>query len=392
MPSNPKLALAAKAVTVGAYAIAEKIRKPEPRTQNDVPISGAHVSNEWLTAVLCRDVPGAQVVSWNNPGGSSGTSERLALRVTYNDAGREAGLPTDLFTKTTTTYSQRMTMGGAGVLDGETKFYMNLRPKATMEAPKGYWGRADQKTFRSIAIMEDIAATKGARFVDATEPLSHEQLKDLVQNLARLHGALWQNPVLEGLRTPRNYIESTQVFLDIRKRCEVGMERAKAEIPPALYGQGDRLFKATVRSMEIAGDNLPHTALHGDAHVGQTYITAEGRMGLADWQACQRGCWAFDYAYLVNSACEPADRREWGKGLMELYLKQLAESGGPTLNFDDAWVTYRQQSFWPYAAWAFTIGRAWYQPKMQPVPACLAIVRRTAHAIADLDALGAIGL
>jgi len=53
-------------------------------------------------------------------------------------------------------------------------------------------------------------------------------------------------------------------------------------------------------------------------------------------------------------------------------------------------LSYRQQSFWPYTAWAFTIGRATYQPKMQPVDTCLAVVRRTAAAIDDLNAFDAL--
>jgi hypothetical protein len=389
---NAKLAFAGKAIKVGGYALAERVRPPVPLTRDDVPISGAHVTPQWLTEVLCRDAPGARVESFSNPGGSSGTSERVALRVSYNKAGRDAGLPIDLFTKSTASYSQRMTLGGAGVLEGETSFYMTLRAKTTMEAPKGYWGRADPHAWRSIAIMEDIVATKGARFVDATEPLSHEQVRDLVQNLARYHGELWASPALSGLSTPRTYIERTQAFLDIRKRCEVGMRRARAEIPTGLLGQEDRLFDATIRAMRIAGDEMPRTLLHGDAHVGQTYVTADGRMGLADWQGAQQGGWAFDYCYLVNSACEPEDRRRWERGLLELYIERLLEHGGPRLSFEDAWLAYRQQSFWPYTAWAFTIGRAWYQPKMQPVPACLAIIRRTAAAIDDLDAFAAVGL
>ena len=165
------------------------------------------------------------------------------------------------------------------------------------------------------------------------------------------------------------------------------MERAKDEIPASLYGQSDRIFDATVKAMDIATDEMPRTLLHGDSHVGQTYITADGRMGLADWHGTMQGGWAFDFAYLVNSACEPEDRRRWQEGLMQLYLERLAEHGGEAPDFDDAWLAYRQQCFWPYTAWAFTIGRAFYQPEMQPVPTCLAIVRRTAAAIDDLDAL-----
>jgi hypothetical protein len=285
---NAMLQLLTKTATVGGYAVAEKIKPPVPRTADDVPISGSKVTTEWLTAVLCRDVPGARVVAFENPGGSSGSTERVGLRVRYNDAGRQTGLPTELFTKGAENFRQRMLTGGGGVIEGEVHFYRGLRDKTTAEAPRGYWAAADPRSWRSIAVMEDIATTRGARFIGPTERLTREQMHDLVRMLAHLHGDLWQ--------------------------------------------------------------------------------------------------------YCVNSACEPADRREWERTLMEAYLESLAEHGGDAPSFDDGMLAYRRQSFWPFIAWAFTIGRAWYQPEMQPVDRCKAIIRRTASAIEDLDSFGAMGL
>lgn len=386
---NPKLWLAGKAASVAVQIGREKLTRPVARTSRDVPVSGARVSRQWLTEVLCRDTPGAEVLSFTTPGGSSGSSERVALRVTYNDIGTHAGLPTALFTKATASFRQRMLQGGAGVLAGETRYYMDFRPHTDMEAPYGHWAATDPASWRSITVLEDIVESKGARFVEPTDPLTGDQVRDLVQNLARYHGPFWNNPAIKDLRTPRDYIASASDFLDIRRRCEVGMQRAQSVIPPALLGQSDRIFEATVRAVAVASQQ-PRTLLHGDPHVGQTYITGEGRMGLTDWQCTMQGSWAFDYAYLVNSACEPEDRRAWGSDLLRLYLDALVEHGGPALDFDDAWLAYRQQAFWPYTAWAFTIGRAAYQPEMQPVATCLAIITRTAAALADLDALDAV--
>jgi hypothetical protein len=389
---NPKVQLVGKAALVGWHALTEKFRPPAPQTRDDVPISGAHVTVEWLNDVLCRDVPGAKVISFSNPGGSSGTSERVALRVEYNEEGGQAGLPTELFTKATTSFQQRMLLGGAKVLEGEPVFYTELREKSTVEAPHGYWGNVDPVSWRSIVVMEDIAKTRGATFMEATTGFTREQIGDLVDGLARLHGALWGDPAIKRLRTPVDYLWVTSQFLDIRRRCEVGMERARDVIPPRLLGQADRLYEGTIRAMRIATDEMEHTLLHGDAHAGQTYMTRDGRMGLADWQCVQRGGWAFDFSYLVNSSLEPEDRRAWHQGLLEDYLASLQKHGGPDISYADAELAYRQQSFWPYTAWAFTIGRAAYQPKMQPVPTCLAIVRRTATAIDDLDAFAAVGV
>lgn len=389
---NPKLKLAGRAAVVAAIGVAERLRPPTVVHRDQVPISGAHATPEWLTSVLCRDTPGAEVVAVEFPGGSSGTSERVAIRVTYNEAGAAANLPRDVFTKATKSFRQRMILGGADVLHGETRFYTGLRNKTTVEAPLGYWGKVDPVSWRSIAVMEDIAVTKGAKFWDPTKPFTREQITDLVGELARLHAPLWGDPDISCLNTTAEYIENTSKFLDIRKRCEVGMRRARDVIPAALLGQHDRLFDATVRSMHIAAHDMPRTLLHGDCHAGQTYMTGDGKMGIGDWQVIQQGGWAFDFSYLVNSGCEPHDRRAWQDSLVREYITTLRELGGPAIGFDDAMLAYRQQSFWPYAAWAFTIGRAAYQPKMQPVDFCLAIVGRTAAAIDDLDSFAAVGV
>lgn len=387
---NPKLRLAKKAAVVGVHSLVEKFRPPPLSTSEHVPTSGADLNVDWLTAVLCHDTPGARVVSFSTAHASSGTSERLALRVQYDANGSAADLPTALFTKSTKHFRQRMTLGGAGAINGESQFYTRLRPKAEIEAPMGYWGRVDPVSWRSITIMEDVTATKGVRFLTPTTGFTYAQIADLVDELARLHAPLWGDPDILGLKTPADYLAKTRVFLDIKKRCHVGMERAKRVIPRRLLGQSDRLFEATVRSMDLSSHCMPRTLLHGDAHAGQTYVTSSGKMGLGDWQAVLQGGWAFDFAYLVNSGCEPEDRRLWQEDLLRRYVQTLQEAGGPTIGFDAAMLNYRQQSFWPYTAWAFTIGRAPYQPKMQPVDTCLAVVRRTAAAIDDLDAVGSL--
>jgi hypothetical protein len=388
---NPKLWLLGRAATVGGHVLAEKLTQPLARRPDEVPRNGLALTNEWLTAVLCDGHPGAAVVAFSSPGGSSGTSTRAALRVVYNDDGAKAGLPTELYTKTTASYSQRVLLGGARVLDGETQFFTRLRPRVEIEAPKGYWGGVDQRSWRSMILMEDIAATKGARFIEATTPVTRAQVEDLLRNMARYHGGLWQDPAIGTLKTPRDHFHNVKTFIDMAGRAKVGMERAREVIPPALHGQADRLWNGTERSLGLATDELPRTLLHGDSHIGQTYITADGRMGLTDWQAAQQGGWGYDFAYLVGSACEPSDRRAWEHDLLGTYLDELARAGGAAPAFDDAWLTYRQQLFYPYSAWAFTIGRAAYQPKMQPVETCLAIIRRLSSAIDDLDSLGAIG-
>jgi hypothetical protein len=388
---NVKAKLATRAAVVGAHSVLEKVRRPVPATTADVPVSGRQVTAQWLTAVLCRDTPGAQVTSFARTGGSRGTSERVGLQVSYNDVGTAAGLPTAIFTKATAGFKQRMLLGGADVIGGETQFFMGLRQRVDIEAPQGYWAAVDPASWRSITVLEDIAATKGATFLTPTTGFTKGEIIDLVQNLGRLHGPLWADPAIASLKTPKQYAVNTDAMLGFRKRTAVGMERSREVMPPPLLGQADRLHDASNRSMELSSTGA-RTLLHGDCHAGQTYRTAAGAMGLCDWQGLLQGSWAFDVAYLINTGCEPDDRKAWQDDLLQAYLDALSGAGGPRLTFSEALLTYRQHAFWPYTAWAFTVGRAFYQPKMQPVATCLAMMRRPATAIHELDALEAVGV
>lgn len=388
---SKELWLAGRAATVGAHVVAEKTRSALPRTATDVPSDGVSLTTEWLTAVLCAEAPGARVVSWHSPGGSSGTSERAALRVEYNAAGQAAGLPAQLFTKSTKAFSQRLLLGAVDCVHGETYFYLDYRPKIDMEAAVGYWGGVHDASWRSMILMEDIAATRGAQFVDATERLTRDQVRDALSNLAAMHGTWWNSPALNKLKTPTDHYNNVANFIDMEGRCKVGLTRAQRVIPGELHTEADRLWEGTRTSLQLLTQQTP-TLLHGDSHVGQTYVTGDGRMGWTDWQVIERGNWAYDVAYFLGSACDPADRRAWERELLEHYLQKLTDAGGEAPSFQDAWDSYRRSMFYPYSAWAMTIGRAWYQPKMQPEAVCLAILHRLSNAIVDLDSFAALGI
>lgn len=389
---NHKLWLLGRLAAVGGHILGEKLTGHRARTIDDVPASGAALTPEWLTAVLCRETPGAEVVAFDTAGGSSGTSTRVAIRVEYNEAGRAAGLPGALFAKTTTSLSQRILLGGGKMIDGETRFFRDFRPKLEIQAPLGYWGASDPASWRSIALMEDIAVTRGAVFSEPTEAIGRAEMEDLVRNLARLHGTFWEDPAIEVLKTTNEALQAYLAAIDMKTRCAVGLDRAAEVVPESLHGQADRLWSGVERAVDLATSELPHTLLHGDPHIGQTYRTAEGRMGYVDWQVVMRGGWGHDFAYTVNSGCEPEDRRAWAEELLRAYLEELAEAGGSAPDFDTAWLIYRQQSMFAYAAWAFTIGRAAYQPEMQSKETCLTLLRRITSAIDDNRSLDALGV
>jgi len=392
MPAPTKAGLAKKAAIVAAATLAEKIRRPVPRTRDDVPRNGTELTREWLQDVLCAGTPGARVESFEIIPGTSQTTTRAAVRVRYNDAGEAAGLPTKLFTKSTTGFSQRLLLGGAGMLEGETTFYAKLRPRIEMEAPQGYWGGVDPVSWRSMILMEDIAETRGATFVEPLTPLTSGQIDDVVVALANCHGAMWEAPELRTMKTTRDHLDNVSGFVDMDKSCARGIAKAGDLVSQGVRGQANRLWLGTTKALIRLTTDDPHTLLHGDPHVGQVYLTREGRAGLTDWQSIMAGGWGYDFGYFVGTACTPEERRERERELLGLYLTALDEAGGKAPAFDDAWLTYRQNLCYPCTAWSFAYGRAFYQPEMQPDDACREMIRRLTIAVDELKTFDALGV
>jgi hypothetical protein len=384
----------ARAGRVGVGVVSERVRPQYPHTAGDVPGSVDRITPAWLTAVLCAAVPGGAVLDFAKTGGDSGSSSREGLKLTLNDAARAGGVPTHVFTKSAPTFVQRMFLGLSGAATGEVGFYTRLRSGLDIEAPRCYHAALDSGSRRTITMMEDIAETKGAKFISTETYIDRPMMEDLLGNIARWH-AHWDSQKLTAerawLRTPIQFLDDVNRFISVGKRALVAMERYPQLLPDDMsVTQGAELWEATQRSFQINA-TLPQTLLHGDAHIGQSYVTGAGRMGYGDWQLIQRGGWAADFAYSVNSALTIDDRRNWERDPLDHYREQLRKAGGPALYAEAAWTSYRQHTLYPFFAWAFTrAGAGAVQPDMQPDYVCNDIMSRTAHAVSDLDALGAV--
>jgi hypothetical protein len=376
----------------GVHVLREQFTDTRATGLTDIPVSRTEVTCEWLTAILCAEHPGTAIESFTAEDATKGTSNRWRATVAYNAAGREAGLPTELFAKTSLSWSQRMLLGLVDILEGEPGFYQHFRPHLEIEAPYGYHGAADVASGRSIALTEDVTATKKVTFCTPQTPISRAEIEDLLCGMAVLHGKHWNDPQLEKhtwLRPPSVFIGKLAIFAGLKKRGVVGIKRAASVLPQGIVSMHEDLYQALVRSSELA-DQGPFTLLHGDSHISNVYRTASGRMGFTDWQVVMRGSWAHDVAYLVSTSLGVEDRRDWECDLLVFYLEQLAAAGGDAPDFDTAWLAYRQQLLYPYFAWLLAIGRSTIQPKFQPDSTSLAIIERTATAVVDLDSLGAI--
>ena len=63
----------------------------------------------------------------------------------------------------------------------------------------------------------------------------------------------------------------------------------------------------------------PQTLLHGDPHIGNTYVLPDDDVGFLDWQMVRRGNWSLDLGYFLQGALTIDERRRSERELLDEY-------------------------------------------------------------------------
>jgi hypothetical protein len=384
----------AMAGRLAAFKLSERIAPRDATLRSDIPGEFERITAQWLDAVLCADTPGARVEDFEFGHGHVGTTARCAIRIAYNDAGREAGLPASIFAKGTPTLMTRIGMSVVPSMKAEGDFYTHVRPALDLEAPRGYHSAYDLRTGRAIHLLEDLVATRAATFPTSTTAISQRQAGEIVDLLAALHGGFFddENPTHHIGEFPSwpTVFQRFARALNLELYHGRGFDKAAPVIPGRLRARRSELWSAIVRCVE-AHHTLPQTLNHGDVHLGNWYVTGDGHMGLLDWQIVCRGHWSRDLAYAITSTLEVEQRRAWERDLIERYCDRFHHHGGARTSFEDAWRHYRQQVPSALAFWTVTYNPPALSPKnLQPPELCVEMIRRFTTAMDDLESLDAV--
>jgi aminoglycoside phosphotransferase (APT) family kinase protein len=128
------------------------------------------------------------------------------------------------------------------------------------------------------------------------------------------------------------------------------------------------------------------TLLHGDAHIGNTYVLPSDEVGFLDWQVVRRGNWSQDIGYFLVGALTEKDRRAQEDQLLEDYLGALTIRGEKRVPFADARLRYRASAAYGLAIWLSTLGSDGFQSQ----EVSLALAKRYATAFVELSSLDAL--
>jgi hypothetical protein len=355
------------------------------------PTTVEDLTPELLTLLLAERRPAVavervRVIETSHCGdGFASTADRAILGLDYAP-GCDSGLPTRVLLKT----MLKRSLIPDSMYENEVRFYRDIRPELTIEAPRAFASVFDEETGQFGVLMEDLTL-RSARFPNATTPVALEEVTGLVHTLAALHAHYWASSRfqrdLRWLPTPRSggmYEIFKGMGLEL-VRDQVAKNDFKAESIRPLNRSVDQLWEALWKVQDIL-DSGPGTLLHGDPHIGNTYLLRDGNGGLLDWQLMVKGRWAHDLTYLLVTALDPDDRRKHERELIATYLDELRRGGVERPpNENEAWMLYRQA-----VVWGLVIGWLITPPRNYGEAITAANLFRLVSAAQDLETFRAI--
>lgn len=354
-----------------------------------VPPSYEAITAEWLTDVLCRQTPGAEVVDFSFDARDDGSSNRRRIFITYNEAGRRAGLPPTVFCKAAEALVNRMVLGLSGAAQTEMGFYNKVRGRLSIEAPVGLYANFDPTNCASLIMLRDLGGE--VEFCDDRTVIDWERAVSQIDTLSRLHASFYESPELGSATIPfrtwpvwwRDMMVASPEFA---ASCDQAFVDSEDLMPPELFRQREQIWPATEQSV-ARHERLPRTLIHCDVHLKNWYLAKDGVMGLSDWQIASVGHWSRDLIYTMTTALTVENRRRWEKELVRIYLEKMVERGAPRMSEEASWKNLRQQLFSALAFWTITLRPAPGMPDMQPERTTREFLRRLYAAIADHEAL-----
>ena len=317
------------------------------------------LSPELLAAVVRTRYPAAKLSGFDlldsrHYGQQVSTSGRAVLKLYFADGGA-AGLPDRVVCKLALAANSVM----AAFYENEVNVYRELRPELLVEAPRCLGALYDPDTAQFALLLEDLSE-RGASFPNVTQAVPLTAVEALLDTLAALHASHWQSPRLAThLAWLQSHVQGRVAHLmnELAPPLilhEIDSQAFKRELVQRLRSSGPELL-ASVRRLQRHQARLPQTLLHGDAHLGNSYLLPQGKAGFLDWQLCVRGYCMHDVSYLLATGLPIALRREHETSLLRRYRQRLVELGVEPPSAGELWDEYRRAMVWGvYIGWLTT--------------------------------------
>jgi hypothetical protein len=346
--------------------------EPLPRHLEDV-------TREWLERTLRQRHPELAIRALNIVQIVNGHTTKMRVELDLNAAGIALGIPARLCLKAN--WSEGFDSGN--ICELEARFYRELRATLSIPAPRAYYASWDG-TGQGLVVMEDLVADGGI-FGHTTQHLGVDGVARVLENLAQLHGMLWDDPRLTALdwlpasmATPIDF-DQLRILYGLVERNLAKPEFA-AIAPPWLMADPQRFVRAFDALSSYERKQGPaRCLLHGDAHIGNSYVRANGDWIWIDWQLVRKGRPWRDVCYFMIGALTIEERRRNERDLLAHYLECLSANATNTPLLEEFWQHYRHWALYGLTPWLSYVD-AWGQ-------AGLPVAERFCAATTDLETL-----
>lgn len=345
-----------------------------------IPQGWDAITPDWMTVALSKHFPGATVSDVAVVLRDDGTNRRARLKLSY---GAGSG-PETVFAKAVDPEHADLVALTSGLYHEPRLFSSGV--VLPLDHPAVYAAIIDEDRRDFLMLMEDVVA-RGADPRDSTRPMTIDQVASGVRGLARMHSRFWGeriagDPTLE-------WVEPFVAFQGLEYApLHIAHERLGDTVPAEILAlSGTDLFVDIWARYIGTLTTSPQTLLHGDPHVGNTYVLPDDEVGFLDWQMVRRGNWSLDLGYFLQGALTIEDRRLGERHLLEEYRGALELPADEMPTADEVWLRYRASVAHGLAIWMATLsgGDAW-----QRADICLAFAQRYSAAFVDLDTRAAL--
>jgi hypothetical protein len=287
------------------------------------------INSEFLTAAK---LPAAVNFNIAPIGENVGFLGDLCRLVVEYDADNE-GLPKSFIVKFPTLFEGGLDAGlNMSAYKREVDFYREISNKLPWCQPPKFYFSAEISEGEHLVIIEDL---DGHRFVPQVAGINHQDAKDVVVAMARLHAHYWESEALskmDWLMPLASFGESLPASIEtgwplFEKKFSYLLDPDLAE----LYPIANRLYAPMIYALQ----RQPGTLLHGDPRMENVAFTdASGPESVRfyDWQLCAHGPAAYDLMYFFIMSVNVEDWNVIGESLIELHHSELVSNG--VTNYD----------------------------------------------------------
>lgn len=342
-----------------------------------IPRSLEAIDRAFVQSLIAQVHPDARLVDVKIAGKIHGTATKARLELRYASETRAPGI---LWLKGG--YEPHSaSLFSDGIYALEPKAYVELLPGLPVRAPRQHGAIYDEQLGEGVVLLEDLGPN--TRINSPQSDISVAEAAGMLDMLADMHAMTsqpewldarpWIPPLLDGFGEPESYL----TYMADPANIDRFLRWPRSLDYPSSLKDPQRICDAFRRVVRWSALVAQPCLVHGDAHVGNTYVDADGQPALLDWQCVRRGGWAFDVAYYLTSALTVEDRRIHEQDLLARYWDRLAAAGGPAVDHDAGWDEYRICLGYGFLAWLSN------DPSLQPESYNAIVSTRFAWAIAD---------